>query len=101
MENTAKWKTYEFQVLQKDASWNAVGGVYIFAGIKDNFWRAYYIGQAESFKTRMLNHDKWDEARELGATHVHAMTIQQAASRDAIERDLIQSFQPQLNVQHR
>ncbi len=101
MANTAKWKTYEFQVLQMDASWNAVGGVYIFAGESGTFWRAYYVGQTDSFKARMPSHDRWDEARKLGATHVHAMGVQLAASRDVIEQDLIQTFQPALNVQHK
>ena len=102
MANSVKWKTYEFQILKMDdTTWNAVGGVYIFTGIRENVWRPFYVGQTDSFKNRMPSHERWDEARILGATHVHAMSVQQAVNRDAIERDLIQSFNPLLNAQHK
>jgi hypothetical protein len=35
----------------------------------------------------------------LGATHVHALVVSQAAKRDEIERQLIATYQPPLNTQ--
>lgn len=100
--NKAIWNTHEFTVLQKQASWHDVAGIYIFCGITpQNQWKPYYIGQADSFLNRIPNHERWDEAVQLGATHVHAMVVSEAVNRDAIEQALIRSFQPVLNTQHR
>ena len=100
MNNTVNWGGYEFDVCSQTANWNDVGGVYIFAGLNQNGrWRAYYIGQAESLKDRIPGHERWNEAVRLGATHVHARVVSQAAMRDAIEASLIASYQPPLNVQ--
>ena len=102
MNTTVTWLSYEFTVYPHGSTWNAVGGVYIFAGITpQNQWRAYYIGQAESFQERILDHERWAEAARLGATHVHARAVPQAATRASIEAELIQRFQPPLNSQLR
>jgi len=37
-----------------EPAWNHVGGVHIFRGIKNDRWHAYYIGQVDSFKTRLV-----------------------------------------------
>jgi excinuclease UvrABC nuclease subunit len=102
MSNKVTWLTYEFDVNQHSANWSAVGGVYIFCYITpQNQWRALYVGQAESLAERIPTHERWQEAVRLGATHVHARAVQAAATRDAIEQELIQAYQPQLNVQLR
>jgi predicted GIY-YIG superfamily endonuclease len=92
------WATYEFEVLNMDGMWKNVGGVYIFSGLKDNLWRAYYIGITDSFQDRHPNHERWEEAKRLGATHVHARGESQAAARETIERELIVTYQPPLNI---
>lgn len=96
------WAGHSFEVHPHSANWADVAGIYIFAGVTpENKWRAYYIGQADSFKSRLPNHERWLEAQRLGATHVHVMVAQQAAQRDSIEADLISRFQPRLNTQLR
>lgn len=99
----AKWLSYEFTIYEMDsASWSELAGVYIFAGIAQNGqWSALYIGQCENFKDRLANHERWAEARQRGATHVHARVVPLAAGRTAIERELIGACQPLLNTQHR
>lgn len=83
--------------------WNEVAGIYIFTGfnIQLNKWEALYIGQTDSFRSRMRTHEMWLPAEWLGATRVHAIAVPLAASRDAIEKWLIARNQPPLNVQHR
>ena len=83
--------------------WNDVPGVYIFAGPagQPNRWTAFYIGQCASFKDRLPNHERWDEAERLGATHIHARRVQSQASRDELEASLIDGCDPPLNRQHR
>jgi excinuclease UvrABC nuclease subunit len=97
---TVNWGGYEFGVYQHDANWNDVGGVYIFSGLNSRQqWAAIYIGQTDSFHSRIPSHEQWIRAMLLGATHVHAMVESQAAKRDQIERQLIAAYQPMLNVQ--
>jgi excinuclease UvrABC nuclease subunit len=95
-----KWLEHTFEVCLKDANWNDVGGVYIFTGLNpQNRWVPLYIGQADSFRTRIPSHEQWSPAQRLGATHVHALVVEQAATRDKIEKELIRAYQPALNVQ--
>jgi hypothetical protein len=99
---TANWNGYTFDIYDPNTAWNDVAGVYIFAGIAQNGrWSAYYIGICDSFKNRHVNHERWDEAVRLGATHVHARVERLEATRQAIEKDLIQVCQPPLNTHHR
>jgi len=83
-----------------DGMWKDVGGVYIFSGVKNNIWHAYYIGITDSFQDRHPNHERWEEAKCLGATHVHARGESQAAVRESIEKELIETYQPTLNTHH-
>ena len=100
MSDTVKWLSYEFAVYPPDTKWNDVAGVYIFCGLNaQNQWQAVYIGQTDSFATRIPSHEQWTAAARLGATHVHALTISEAATRDAVERELIQAYQPPLNTE--
>lgn len=100
MSDKVTWLTHEFTISSHTAQWNNVAGIYIFAGLnQQNQWVPYYIGQADSFQDRIPSHEKWDKARSLGATHVHAKSVLQQSQRDLIERQLIQGFQPQLNTQ--
>jgi len=101
MSSKVTWlKKYEFEVCEQDANWNEVAGIYIFTGLNArNLWVPFYIGQAKNFQDRIPNHENWKAAVRLGATHVHAMVVSQAAMRDKIEKELIEAYQPSLNVQ--
>jgi excinuclease UvrABC nuclease subunit len=96
-----KWLTNEFLVDEPaTTTWNDVGGIYIFTGLDaSGRWKPYYIGQARSFKDRIPNHENWRAAARLVATHVHAMVVSLAANRDKIEAELVEAYQPALNVQ--
>ena len=106
MSDKAVWRGHEFTVYPRDADWNEVAGLYVFAGLlKDHqgrsVWHSFYVGRCQSFAGYIPTHRKWSAAELLGATHVHAMTVKNAKQRDEIERDLIQFYQPALNVQLR
>jgi predicted GIY-YIG superfamily endonuclease len=58
---------------------------------------ALYIGQTDSFRDRIPGHERWDEARRAGATHVHAMVVTNSSERDRIEAELIRHYQPKMN----
>lgn len=100
MADKVTWLTYEFSVHQHNANWNATAGIYIFCGLNQRGqWFPLYIGQASSLAERVPNHERWQEAVRLGATHVHAKVVSQQATRDQIEAELIQGYQPRLNDQ--
>ena len=91
----------QFDVYDRNEGWNDVPGLYIFSYAKVSSWYALYVGQAESFSTRLPNHERLNEAVRNGATHIHALVVRQQSMRDQWERMLIQNLQPPLNVQHR
>lgn len=104
MANTVAWLKQEWvcEVNEHGANWSEVPGIYLFAGLNSaGKWYPLYVGQAKSLADRIPTHDKWQAARHLGATHVHAMVVQDEAMRCAIEEALIRAYQPQLNVQLR
>ena len=103
--STYRWGGHEFEVYKPDTKWHDVGGVYIFttqqpAGLGD-IWRALYVGETESFKNRLdlSNHEKWESAVELGATHIHTLVEPGPIKRTLVEALLIQELKPPLNTQ--
>ena len=100
------WLGHEFSVYQRDADWYEVAGLYILAGrLTDNqgksLWHPFYVGQCQSFAGYIPTHRKWSEAERLGATHVHARVEHGVLARQHLEAELIQAYQPRLNVQLR
>jgi excinuclease UvrABC nuclease subunit len=102
MSNTVSWLNNEFSVHQHGDNWSTVAGLYIFAGRNSQGqWVPLYIGQAGSLAERIPTHERWQEAAKLGATHVHAKVVPLQATRDSLEKQLIQACQPRLNIQLR
>jgi len=105
--STCNWplgngETLEFTVYEPNATWNSVAGLYIFAYRTDaTHCRALYVGQTEDFSSRIPSHDRWHEAARRGATHIHALVVPLAATRDRWEEMLIQNLHPQMNAQLR
>ena len=94
------WLSHEFEVYEKVADWYDVAGVYIFAGLNNqNQWVPLYVGQTNSFHTRIPSHEKWSRAVLIGATRVHARVESLEATRLVMEQELIQAYDPQLNRQ--
>ena len=103
MTETFLWNKYQFEIYQHDADWNAVPGLYIFAGPKRSWlrtsrWGAYYIGQTEDFSSRIPSHEDWLEALRLGATRVHVRIVEKEYVRESLEKALIAKYRPRLNV---
>ena len=104
-EGKAVWLDYEFTVYNPEVTdWHEVGGLYIFAGLGSDpqgnlEWHAYYIGATQDFSDRLPTHENWPAAAQLGATRIHAMTVQDAQPRAELELELVQKYQPPLNLQ--
>lgn len=92
---TFKGKTgqYTFEVYTADTSFNAVGGVYIFSKrAVDTEGKGshtfLYIGQTDSLKDRISNHEKWPCARRNGVNCICVHRDGSEDSRLAKEADL-------------
>ncbi|MBP1152542.1 GIY-YIG nuclease family protein [Methylocaldum sp. RMAD-M] len=94
-------ETFTFGIYNYKGVWNNVAGIYMFCrkNQPQNSWVPLYIGQTDSFQARLSNHEQWLAAFLKGANAVLAAVITRKDSRDRIERDLIQQFQPPLNQQ--
>jgi len=95
------WGAYEFEVCDHSEDWNHVAGVYIFAapgGLLSEWW-ALYVGRTDALATRMPGHERWQEARRRGATHVHVYPEPVALARVMVEHRLIKGLQPPMNTQ--
>lgn len=94
----AKWLDLDFQVCDPAGLFNEVPGVYIFAR-PDRWWFALYVGQTESFASRLPYHERWPEAARQGATHIHARIEPDYTRRCDLEARLIQTLAPPMNTQ--
>lgn len=100
---------YTFNILEEPIKWSwipEVGGLYVFArqgksGLSSLGWQPLYIGQATQLHTYLPTHRKLPAARHHGMTALHYMRLENETSRLAIEKEMIQCYQPILNVQHR
>ena len=98
-------KKYRYEFLNNitAAGINPVSGNYAFVKqLPNRNFIPLYFGQAENLQARLPNHERWEEAKRLGATYVMAHSTQGGdAVRCAEEIDLIQQWQPPMNTQHR
>lgn len=95
--------TYTYQILNHPITWHDVPANYMFASLGvGGRWTVYYIGQCDSAQCRLTNHERWEEARKLGATHILShLSAPDEGVRKKEEQDLILSHDPPLNTHHR
>lgn len=96
-------RSHSFGVSEHSARWNDLPGVYMFItnGSLLAPPRVLYVGQTVSFRDRIPTHERWHEARALGARWVASTTVHNKLLLSWLERDLIEQFQPALNVVHK
>jgi hypothetical protein len=110
MADTIDWlgksgKTYRYWFLAQMTTDGilAVGGNYCFSKrLPNGNFLPLYFGETEDLQARLPTHERWEEAKRAGATHVWTHTTPAGEqARVAEEQDLIQQWNPPLNVQHR
>ena len=80
---------YSYTIYTMDTNWNDVPGNYIFAKeVSPHSWSAVYIGETESFKDRLPNHNELPCIRKNGGTHIHAHNNNSSSDRLKEESDL-------------
>ena len=103
-EQTIMWlgksgKEYKYWIHEMDTSFKDEPGNYLFAKqTSPGKWTPVYIGETESLKDRLSNHDKLPCVKRHGGTHIHAHTTPggQKVRRDE-EGDLIAKWDPPCN----
>lgn len=95
---------YWFRLAFPDRTWNGVPGLYVFYQRPTTPLvpgRVLYIGETESFASRMPGHERWAEAVRLGATGIWAAFFNGTSGlRQWAETDLIRAYRPPMNEQH-
>ena len=95
MADKCKWtgasgEEYMYEIYLIEGTWNDVPGNYIFAKeSKPHNWEAIYIGETESFKDRIPNHNELPCIQRNKGTHVHAHVNRDSQARLAEEKDLL------------
>ncbi len=83
-------KKYSYEIHPMTESWADVPGNYIFAKeTTPTNWVPVYVGETESLKDRLPNHNELPCVRRNGGTHIHAHTNSDAKARLAEEADLV------------
>lgn len=90
---------YKYWILDMDASLKDQPGNYIFAReVSPGRWVPLYIGETDSLRRRLADHEKLPCVRRNGGTHIHAHTSSSDEDvRRAEESDLIKKWDPPCN----
>lgn len=92
-------KLYRFFVLRPNTPTLAEPAVYAFArpGPQGRGWTPVFLSRTANLAQRLESHERWEEARLLGATHVLAFFHPERSGREAAEGDLAPALRPVLN----
>ena len=95
----ASGKKYTYWISPIDSSFKDEPGNYIFAKeTSPGLWNPIYIGETESLKDRLPNHEKLPCVNRYGGTHVHTHTTSGGEQvRKAEEADLLTKYDPPCN----
>lgn len=92
-------KIYRFAALRPDGAFPTGPGVYVFArpALGGRSFNALFLSRTANVAMRMQGHERWEEARLLGATHVLVGAFGERAEREAAEADLAAALRPLMN----
>jgi hypothetical protein len=102
-ESTIDWpgksgKKYHYWIHPIGTAFQDVPGNYVFAKeVSAGRWSPVYVGQTGSLQSRLSNHEKENQAKRNGATHIHAHTSGPEAERLEEELDLCRQWKPVCN----
>jgi hypothetical protein len=95
----ASGRLHRFEAHHPSGALPEQAGVYMFArpaseGLR---WTPLFLSRTANVGKRFAGHERWEEARRLGATHVLVHAPQDRDAREAVEADLLASLRPVLN----
>lgn len=106
--NTYSWqgasgRWYEFEIVRAQRTWDPVGGLYMFVKPREASamdWGGpicLFTSRTDDFSKALTRHDMWQAAENLGAREIHILAVKDEASRQQVEKDLLEAQQPILN----
>jgi hypothetical protein len=95
----ATGKLYRFAAVRPDGAFPEGPAVYAFArpAFGGRNWTPLFLSRTANLSLRMTSHERWDEARLLGATHVLLLSFPEREEREAAEIDLADALRPIMN----
>ena len=92
----ASGKLYRFAAVRPDGAFPQGPAVYAFArpAFGGRTWTPLFMSRTANLAIRMSNHERWEEARLLGATHVLLLSFPERSEREAAEIDLADALRP-------
>jgi hypothetical protein len=74
--------------------------VYAFArpGLGGQGWTVVFLSRTANLEARLRGHERWEEARRMGATHVLVHQREERDVREFVEADLLDALRPAMNV---
>ena len=103
-EETTLWPgasgaQYRYWIHKIGTSFKDSPGNYVFAKkTSPGHWTPIYIGETESLKDRLSDHEKMPCIKRNGGTHIHAhLTCSDADASRAEESDLLEKWDPPCN----
>lgn len=92
-------KLYRMAVLRPDEAFPEGPAVYAFArpSFGGRGWTPVFLSRTANLAVRMSGHERWEEARLLGATHVLLLCFPERSEREAAEIDLAGALKPVMN----
>lgn len=96
MYGKVSWGNYEFEICDINDKRREAPGVFMFVKhIDEHGRRVLFVGETDNFSGIHL-HKIWDEAKELGMTHVHFFEKHDPDERKKIKEILIKRVRPDL-----
>lgn len=92
-------RLHRFTALRPEAPLPAQAGVYAFARPTGDGlgWLPLFLSRTADVQRRLMRHERWEEARLLGATHILLHMPCARDAREAVEADLLAALRPVLN----
>lgn len=93
----ATGKLYRFAVVRPEGTFPEGPAVYAFAKpsvFGRATWVPVFLSRTANLAVRMTGHERWEEARMLGATHVLLLSFPERSEREAAEIDLADALRP-------
>lgn len=95
----ASGRTHRFSAHRPDETFGAQPGVYAFARPSPD-GRALvplFLSRTGNLALRFASHERWAEARMLGATHILVHQREERDAREFVEADLFEALRPVMN----
>lgn len=95
----ASGAVYRFAVWRRDDAFEPTAAVYAFArpGFDGRGFVPVFLSRTGNLEQRLMSHERWAEARLLGATHVLVHIRDERAAREQVEADLLAGLRPVMN----